>query len=67
MPSRSTSRPAPLTSSSAPERDAARAASEPRRLDSDALFAGADEIVIDHRGTVYRLRRTSLGKLILTK
>lgn len=38
-----------------------------RRLASDAVFAGAAEVLICHRGVDYRLRRTSLGKLILTK
>jgi hemin uptake protein HemP len=37
------------------------------RYTSESLFAGAAEILIEHRGTQYRLRRTSLGKLILTK
>lgn len=39
----------------------------PRRVASDELFAGAVEVQIEHREQVYRLRRTSLGKLILTK
>mgnify|MGYP001160351747 CR=1 FL=1 len=39
----------------------------PRRIASDELFAGAVEVQIEHREQVYRLRRTSLGKLILTK
>lgn len=39
----------------------------PRRIDSEALFAGAVEVEIEHQAQVYRLRRTSLGKLILTK
>ena len=34
---------------------------------SAALFAGAVEIQIDHHGTIYRLKHTALGKLILTK
>jgi hemin uptake protein HemP len=38
-----------------------------RRLHTDALFAGAHEIEIQHGEAVYRLRITSLGKLILTK
>lgn len=36
-------------------------------LDSASLFAGASEVVIAHEGSHYRLRRTSKGKLILTK
>lgn len=38
-----------------------------RRVTSDTLFGGAAEVQIDHRGVLYRLRQTSLGKLILTK
>jgi len=34
---------------------------------SDALFLHGDEVVIQHRGEQYRLRRTRSGKLILTK
>lgn len=37
------------------------------RISSEVLFAGSNEIEIDHKGTPYRLRQTSLGKLILTK
>ncbi len=38
-----------------------------RALRSEALFDGAHEVQIEHRGALYRLRLTSLGKLILTK
>lgn len=38
-----------------------------RVVDSDRLFAGASELLIEHRGALYRLRQTSMGKLILTK
>ena len=38
----------------------------PRVMESAALFAGALEVVIRHGGREYRLRRTRLGKLILT-
>lgn len=37
------------------------------RLSSSALFGGAREIVILHRGQEYRLRITKAEKLILTK
>ena len=40
---------------------------ERRRLDSHQLFGPAREIEITHGDAVYRLRRTALGKLILTK
>ena len=36
-------------------------------ITSEQLFAGAAEVQIEHHGALYRLRRTSLGKLILTK
>lgn len=40
----------------------------PTRLDSRDLFGpAAREVEIQHGDGVYRLRRTSLGKLILTK
>lgn len=37
------------------------------RLHADLLFCGANEIEIQHGEAIYRLRITSLGKLILTK
>jgi hemin uptake protein HemP len=38
-----------------------------RRLDSRELLGSAQEVEIEHAGSVYRLRQTALGKLILTK
>lgn len=38
-----------------------------RRLSSQALLGNEREIEIEHAGQLYRLRLTSLGKLILTK
>ena len=38
-----------------------------RRIDSKNLLGAAQEIEIEHGGLIYRLRRTALGKLILTK
>jgi len=38
-----------------------------RVVRSDALFAGASQLAIVHEATTYILRRTRLGKLILTK
>jgi hemin uptake protein HemP len=35
-------------------------------LDSQALLGGRPEVLIRHEGRLYRLRRTRLGKLILT-
>jgi hemin uptake protein HemP len=37
------------------------------RIASAQLFCGAQEVQIEHQGLLYRLRQTSLGKLILTK
>jgi hemin uptake protein HemP len=37
------------------------------RLSTAWLFQSAKEIEIEHRGDLYRLRQTALGKLILTK
>jgi hemin uptake protein HemP len=34
---------------------------------SDKLFSSSDEVLINHSGEQYRLRRTRNGKLILTK
>jgi hemin uptake protein HemP len=39
----------------------------PARVSSAQLFQGATELQIEHRGALYRLRQTALGKLILTK
>lgn len=39
----------------------------PRRMTSESLLAGAKEVEIEHQGSIYRLKITSLGKLILTK
>lgn len=36
-------------------------------IHSEALFLRGDEVLIQHRGEHYRLRRTRNGKLILTK
>lgn len=38
-----------------------------RYTTSEALFAGARELLIKHAGDEYRLRLTNQGKLILTK
>ena len=38
-----------------------------RRVPSFELFSDAQELEIEHNGALYRLRQTSLGKLILTK
>ena len=38
-----------------------------RRISSKALLGQDREIEIEHAGQLYRLRLTSLGKLILTK
>lgn len=50
-----------------PPSSAASAPAPAIRVSSAQLFAGALEVQIDHRGAVYRLKQTALGKLILTK
>jgi len=45
----------------------APAARATRRTTSDALLGDARELIIDHGGEAYRLRRTGKGKLILIK
>jgi hemin uptake protein HemP len=37
------------------------------RVDSRELFRSTREIIIEHRGEIYRLRLTAQNKLILTK
>jgi hemin uptake protein HemP len=39
----------------------------PRQFTSEALLGQGREALIEHAGSVYRLRLTSSGKLILTK
>ena len=52
----------------APACDASPAAAvTPRVVTSDALLRGESQLAILHERTVYFLRRTRLGKLILTK
>jgi hemin uptake protein HemP len=38
-----------------------------RTISSEALFQGTTEIAIDHSGSIYRLKITRQGKLILNK
>lgn len=44
------------------QRDASRPC-----VSSAELLRGTNELLIEHHGALYRLRLTSLGKLILTK
>ena len=39
----------------------------PRVVESTTLFAGRSQLAILHNRTIYFLRETRLGKLILTK
>ncbi len=39
----------------------------PRRLSSESLFGPSVEVIIQHVGQEYRLRRTRNGKLLLNK
>ena len=59
-----------LSAAPAPKPDASVSVATPlraARYSSQAIFAGAKEVEIEHEGALYRLRLTSLGKLILTK
>lgn len=49
------------------EKTAQGAQIAPRSIDSSALFAGSNELIITHNGSPYRLRITRQDKLILTK
>ncbi len=51
----------------APRPTAPAVPAEVLRISSQQLLAGAKEVLIEHHGSLYRLRQTSLGKLILTK
>jgi len=55
----------PETPAPRPAEPAAQA--EVPRISSQQLLAGAKEVLIEHHGSLYRLRQTALGKLILTK
>ncbi len=49
------------------DRRPAATATGPQRIDSSRLLAGTRELIIEHAGSEYRLRRTQNDKLILTK
>ena len=65
MTSGPTDRPSSAPPLAPPTRASPAAARPP--IASETLFSGAREVQIAHRGVVYRLRQTALGKLILTK
>lgn len=48
-------------------RSSAGAAGATKRVDSCSLLSGQRELIIEHAGSEYRLRRTQNDKLILTK
>lgn len=51
-----------------PPRDSAPLASPPSQpIPSSALLRGGNAVVIEHGGSLYTLRLTRQGKLILTK
>jgi hemin uptake protein HemP len=63
-------RPSSLGAGAGAGTGSAMPASSPRpaaAIASEDLFAGATEVQINHRGSLYRLKQTALGKLILTK
>jgi len=50
-----------------PSRPVTNLANAPKRIDSVSLLSGNRELIIEHAGCEYRLRRTQNDKLILTK
>ncbi|MBA3448103.1 MAG: hemin uptake protein HemP [Pseudaminobacter sp.] len=50
-----------------PQERSAQPPLDERRFSSAELFGGATEIVITHKGAVYRMKITRQGKLILNK
>lgn len=50
-----------------PPSESAQRTHAPGTFQTDALFQGNQEILINHNGENYRLRITKNGKLILTK
>ncbi len=59
--------PLPVAADRQPDVRSGAHTASPARVFSQSLFSGAEEVEIEHHGAVYRLRQTSLGKLILTK
>lgn len=57
----------PPTRDREPPAPAGHPAPGPVRIASQALFGDASLVLIEHEGETYSLRRTRLGKLILTK
>lgn len=53
--------------SNRPPRDAEEVVKFPKLVAFDELCPSGDEVWIENEGQIYRLRRTKLGKLILTK
>ena len=53
--------------SSTPPDEARAPVPQPPRVDSQQLFEGQRELIIQHQGEEYRLRITRHDKLILTK
>jgi hemin uptake protein HemP len=60
-------KPVPQSDRVAPASERVAGNKATRRVPSFELFADAQELEIEHNGALYRLRQTSLGKLILTK
>jgi len=71
LPAVATEKPATDTgqssAESAPSKDGADPSRSRRTVKSSELLGARNELDIEHNGELYRLRRTSSGKLILTK
>jgi hemin uptake protein HemP len=67
MNDRSRASPERQNSNSSPATDQRGDDASPRVISSDSLLAGQSQLAILHNQTVYFLRQTRFGKLILTK
>jgi hemin uptake protein HemP len=56
-----------MAAQATPSKDGASPSPSRRTLKSSELLGERNELHIEHNGEVYLLRRTSNGKLILTK
>ena len=64
---RDASAPADAARAAAAAADAVRVEGGPRVVTSESLLGGATQLAILHDRTLYYLRQTRFGKLILTK
>ena len=66
MENRAPSNSLPMSATTPGVREKTATGRQPTRVPSEALLGALGELIIVHAGREYRLRRTSLGKLLLT-